>query len=115
MGDTPIESARPSFSDDATNSNTSLPVSGATTPITKVQVSLDAMDLYQRLASLSESNAVPRSMISSDDIVKLVPRDSEGNLTSIGTISHYLHPIGEKCKPCLFWFQEVCHRGETCL
>merc|ERR1719160_1557123 len=73
------------------------------------------MDLYQRLASLSESKAVPRSMVSSDDIVKCVPRDSEGNLTSIGTIPHYLNPIGEQCEPCVFWFQAVCHKGETCL
>jgi len=59
--------------------------------------------------------AVPRCIISSDDIVKHAPRDSEGNLTSIGTIPHYLLPLGEQCKPCVFWFQELCRKGVSCL
>jgi hypothetical protein len=105
-------------SDDGSISNASLPVSETTTPRCPVrdEPSLEAFDLYQRLCSLSaQGKQVPRAMVSADNIVKLVPRDSEGLLTSIGTIPHYLHPIGEKCKPCVFWFQETCHKGEMCL
>eukprot|EP00746_Dinoflagellata_sp_MGD_P150867 gnl/MRDRNA2_/MRDRNA2_82642_c0_seq2.p1 gnl/MRDRNA2_/MRDRNA2_82642_c0~~gnl/MRDRNA2_/MRDRNA2_82642_c0_seq2.p1 ORF type:complete len:396 (+),score=54.44 gnl/MRDRNA2_/MRDRNA2_82642_c0_seq2:77-1264(+) len=108
-------------SDDGSNSNASLPVSGDTTPRCVAQEvreepSWNALELYRRLSSLpAQGKHMPRAMVSSDDIVKLVPRDSQGDLTSIGTIPHYLHPMGEKCKPCVFWFQEVCHKGEMCL
>lgn len=115
--DTSVGSAR-AYSDIGSDSNGSLPISGATTPVEEVREnpSLDALELYQRLASLSaQGKAVSRAMVSADEIVKLVPRDSEGNLTSVGTIPHYLCPLGEQCKPCVFWFQEVCHKGEMCL
>lgn len=110
-------------SDDGADSNASwnasLQNSGATTPVcveVHEQPSVDALDLYQRLASIcDQGKAMPRCMVSSDQIVKHVPRDSDGNLTSIGTIPHYLAPIGKKCKPCVFWFQAVCHKGESCL
>lgn len=109
-------------SDDGADSsaswNASLQVSGATTPVEEVheKPSVDAVDLYQRLTSICDQRkAVPHCMVSSDQIVKHVPRDSEGNLTSIGTIPHYLAPLGKQCKPCVFWFQAICHKGESCL
>lgn len=78
--------------------------------------SMEALDFYQRVASLSaQGKQVPRRMVRSDDITKHVPLDSEGNVTSIGTIPHYLNPLGEQCKPCVFWFQQVCRKGESCL
>lgn len=39
-----------------------------------------------------------------------VPRDAQGNLTSIGTM---MHEAGT-CRPCLFWFKGQCSKDVSC-
>lgn len=58
---------------------------------------------------------VPRNVL--EDLHKegkllTVPRDPEGNLTSIGSLDH--QEQYEDCKPCIFWFMRRCHKAIAC-
>mmetsp|Transcript_36323 Transcript_36323/g.104375 ORF Transcript_36323/g.104375 Transcript_36323/m.104375 type:complete len:335 (+) Transcript_36323:75-1079(+) len=44
------------------------------------------------------------------DLLAEVPRNSEGEVTSVGSIGHF----EGKCSPCVYWFKGVCSRGVTC-
>mmetsp|Transcript_81498 Transcript_81498/g.205085 ORF Transcript_81498/g.205085 Transcript_81498/m.205085 type:complete len:277 (+) Transcript_81498:77-907(+) len=44
------------------------------------------------------------------DLLAQVPRNAEGELTSVGSIGH----AEGKCSPCVYWFKGVCARGVTC-
>merc|ERR1712224_675940 len=49
------------------------------------------------------------------DIRKIVPRDADGELFSIGSAKHMLEPMGHQCNPCQPHRQnKKCYRKELC-
>lgn len=56
----------------------------------------------QRLAELSPTEQ--------DTLLRQVPRDTSGKITSIGSIRHGT----AECLPCLFWFKGTCAKGVRC-
>eukprot|EP00930_Biecheleria_cincta_P069673 TRINITY_DN57384_c0_g1_i1.p1 TRINITY_DN57384_c0_g1~~TRINITY_DN57384_c0_g1_i1.p1 ORF type:complete len:386 (-),score=61.09 TRINITY_DN57384_c0_g1_i1:37-1194(-) len=42
-------------------------------------------------------------------LASLVPRNNEGELTSLGSRRH-----PESCSPCIFWFRKLCGKGLRC-
>ncbi|CEL92468.1 unnamed protein product [Vitrella brassicaformis CCMP3155] len=47
-----------------------------------------------------------------EEIKAMIPRDEDGNLTSIGSIEHAKDP--SKCQPCLFHHRQGCTNGLAC-
>lgn len=43
-------------------------------------------------------------------LLQQIPRDSEGRITSVGSIAH----ARGKCSPCVFWFKSACAKGLSC-
>lgn len=44
------------------------------------------------------------------DVLQNIPRDSSGQLTSVGSIAH----ADSSCSPCAYWFKGVCAHGVAC-
>jgi len=44
------------------------------------------------------------------DILTGLPKDEEGRLTSLGSLSHK----SGTCKPCAYWFKRACKNGVAC-
>lgn len=95
--------------------------SGTVTPVTLEDVqdlptpSMAALEFYQRV--IVRDRDILRVMPdagSPQELKEYVPLDAEQNFTSIGSIMHYLRPVGEHCKACLFWLKSECRNGERC-
>lgn len=78
-----------------------------------------AFVLYARLMELAGSRAVPLKLLNKMDqtgeLRKIIPLDSKGEKTSLGSIPHQKEPLGSECRPCIFWFKGRCLKGELCL
>lgn len=80
---------------------------------------VEAVELYEKLQDVAKGRGLPDKILAElaqDDTIKQhIPRDPQGNLSSLGSISHCIAPIGEKCKPCLFLLKNRCAKGHLCL
>lgn len=61
----------------------------------------------KEVAALAEQSS---KELSHDVLLDRVPRDSNGELTSIGSLKHE----DNACSPCLFWKQHRCKKGMLC-
>mmetsp|Transcript_88812 Transcript_88812/g.176554 ORF Transcript_88812/g.176554 Transcript_88812/m.176554 type:complete len:240 (+) Transcript_88812:53-772(+) len=67
---------------------------------------VDLIDLaIQTSVSLKELEQLKK-----DGILEKVPRNTNGELTSVGSVKH----MEAYCKPCLFWLQLGCKKGLIC-
>merc|ERR1712129_42871 len=65
------------------------------------------------LITLAHQTSLPLAQLEElqrNGILEKVPRNSDGELTSIGTLKHEQND----CQPCLFWIQLSCKKGLLC-
>lgn len=48
-------------------------------------------------------------------ILQQIPRGTDGVLTSVGSIGHKPGSSFEDCRPCIFWYKDLCKKGLQCL
>eukprot|EP00746_Dinoflagellata_sp_MGD_P032670 gnl/MRDRNA2_/MRDRNA2_177883_c0_seq1.p1 gnl/MRDRNA2_/MRDRNA2_177883_c0~~gnl/MRDRNA2_/MRDRNA2_177883_c0_seq1.p1 ORF type:complete len:287 (+),score=48.31 gnl/MRDRNA2_/MRDRNA2_177883_c0_seq1:80-940(+) len=80
---------------------------------------LVAEELYRKLKAIGGSRNASAERLAAEESVhearQHVPRDTKGNLTSIGSIMHSKEPFATQCRPCIFWNKGRCSKGEVCL
>jgi len=68
------------------------------------------MEQIQRETGLSLEDILP---LHEQGVLMQIPRNEEGNLTSVGSICHTENDK-PTCSPCLFWFRTTCVKAIGC-